>query len=176
MLRSLATRIATRATFTRVILYALLYACTLGTIAYLSYKITGGNGTFRVIELEPVWHPQEVHDHFTTLNDNARAYVRYILLVDVLNIFFYTIMFATLIAWLYKRRISITHPRMLLCLAPFVMAVLDVMENILMFTLMGHTSMSAAAVLNAVIITKLAVGGMCVLIILAGISLALRKK
>jgi hypothetical protein len=176
MLRTLATRIAAHATLARIILYASLYACTLGLIAYLSYKITGGNRTFRVIELEPVWHPGEVHDYFTTLNDTARTYVKYILLVDVLNIIFYTMMFATLIAWLYKKNISTDHVRMLRCLAPFVMAALDIIENLLIYITMNGGNMNTAAALNAVIIAKLAAGTMCGIIVITGIFSAIRNR
>lgn len=178
MLRALSTRIVLRSSFMNALVLGSLYAICIAELAFLAYRISQYTGSFRIIELEPLWHPGAIIKYFTSLPAEGIFYIEWMLLVDMANILVYSLLFSVIISWLHKKtKLPAGHPRMLLNLAPFIMAAFDLAENLLMHLSIAEPTARYAMLLNLAILLKLAAGALCMLIIfLAAASFAKRKK
>jgi hypothetical protein len=160
MLKDLSARIAAYATFNRFLGFALLYAALISVLAWLAAGVSEHTGDFRLIELEPLWHPEELLVYVQSLPPEALMKTRLMLLLDIVIIVSYMLMFAYLISILYKESIPADHPRMRLNLLPFIMGDLDLLENLFLYLLPGGNLFSAQMA-NGVILAKISVGVIC---------------
>ena len=180
MLRSTSKRIAEKANITRVSVFGVLYALCLCFILFNALEISVHTQKFRIIELEPQWHPEEIKAWTgSSMLYMARKYLEHMMWADMINIVVYAFFFSYLISWLYKQ-VRIDHPAMRLNLVPYVMAAFDLAENIFIFGVMYSSDdkkeLVYAQLANAAILLKLAAGMICVASIAYGAYLFLKRK